>query len=263
MSLNPPAQTPRHAWLYALPGAAMPSAVECAGRILTHRETFKHDFFAATGLYEDAQGQVVVKINRVQGLGGIPLQWIGWFLARREIRHYQVAQGIEGIPALIGPVGATGMAHAFVPGCPLGRYEAVNDQFFDRLEAMLAELHRRDMAYVDLNKRQNILLGEDGRPHLIDFQISLWLPARGWGRLSLLRWFLARFQHGDNYHFLKHKRRLRPDLLREGERLRVERVSIWIRIHRAWARPVTYARRALLRWLRRGETVKVAGSDAK
>ncbi len=258
-----PANRPRHFWLFALPECELPARVRCAGAEYELQETFKHDFFAATGLYRGPHGLAVLKLGRVNELFRLPTNWIGEFLTRRETRIYARAQGIVGVPALIGRVGRNGFMHAFVPGRPLGRDDTVSDTFFDELCELLRELHRREIAYVDLNKRQNILVGDDGRPYLIDFQISLDLPPRGWRRAFPLRWLLRRLQAADWYHALKHKRRLRPDLLSTEERERVERLSIWIRLHRFFARPLTNLRRRALRRLQAGERVVVAGSSAK
>jgi hypothetical protein len=180
------------------------------------------------------------------------------------VEHYTLCQGHPRVPRLIGVVGPNhGFLHDFIPGHPLGRDERVSDSFFDELIALVAWLHERDMAYVDLNKRQNILMGDDGRPYLIDFQISLHLPPRGWRKLAPVRWLLARFQHGDRYHCLKHKRRLRPDLLTDGERAEVESVGFWIRVHRWISHPLRTARRRTLKRLEQSETVSVTGSTAK
>lgn len=265
MKSSPPVPRRRvtHPWLYALPGAALPNVICCHGRQYELLETFKHDFFAATGLYRGPAGVVVAKINRVTPLFGLPMEWAGRFLARREIRFYRALQDVWGVPQLIGPVGPTGFVHAFVPGHPLGRHEAVGDGFFDDLLALVRMLHARGIAYVDLNKRQNILVGDDGRPYLIDFQIALGGPRSLLTRCAPLRWLLAHFQHGDLYHVLKHKRRLRPDQLTEPQRQVVERLNTWIRLHRWIARPLTQLRRRTLRHLRAGAEEVIAGSDAK
>lgn len=241
----------------------MPPCVTCAGQQYRRVTTFKHDFFAATGLYRGPGGLAVLKVNRVTPFFGLPMRWAGRFLGQREIRLYRAAQGLKGVPALLGPVGETGFMHAFVRGHPLERHEEVPDAFFDELLALVHALHERHIAYVDLNKRQNILMGEDGQPHLIDFQISLLLPPTGWRGLRPVRWFLARFQHGDYYHCLKHKRRLRPDQLTPDEVQVVTRLSVWIRLHRWIARPLTQIRRRVLRHLLAGADEAVAGSSAK
>ncbi len=255
--------SPRHAWLYALTEAELPARVTCNGQVYEHVRTFKHDFFAATGLYRGPDGLAVLKLGRQQDCATIPLDWLGRWLTRREVRLYRMLQDLSGVPRLIGMVGSAGFLHAYVPGRPLGREDRVSDDFFDELMEMLETIWRRDIAYVDLNKRQNILLGDDGRPYLIDFQISLYLPARGWRRLTPVRWLLRRFQQADRYHTLKHKRRLRPDQLTSDERRVVERLSIWIRLHRWLTRPLTNLRRRTLKRLSRSETTEVAGSSAK
>ena len=260
-------KTPRdrlkNPWLYALPGGRLPDTVMCDNTRYTHVETFKHDFFAATGLYRGPTGLAVLKLGRATNIHSIPTSWIGKLLEGHEALLYEHAQGLPGVPRFIGRVGDNGLLHEYIPGHPLGRRDQVSDTFFDELEDLLRALHERHIAYVDLNKRQNILKGGDGKPYLIDFQISLLLPPEGWRRWWPVRWFLARFQHADWYHCLKHKRRLRPELLTPAEEAQVARLSIWIRLHRLYARPLTHLRRRILARLKRGEGASVTGSDAK
>ena len=193
----------------------------------------------------------------------IPADWIGAFLTRHEVEIYELLQDLPGVPRLIGTVGPNGFLHEYVPGHPLSRDEQVSDMFCDELLSIIDTLHARHIAYVDLNKRQNVLMGDDGKPYLIDFQISLYLPPVGWRRLRLVRWLLKRFQHADRYHCLKHKQHIRPDLLSDRERAEVERLSIWIRMHRRFTRPLTNLRRRTLKRLSRSETAEIAGSSTK
>lgn len=241
----------------------MPAAVRCNSEVWQHVETFKHDFFAATGMYRCGDRVGVLKMGRITDVFTVPTRWIGRFLARREAHMYEQLDGTAGIPRWIGRVSDTGILHEFVPGHPLGRDERVSDTFFTELLDLVALIHARDMAYVDLNKRQNIIVGDDGRPYLIDFQISLHLPAVGWKKLPPVRWLLGRFQSADWYHCLKHKRRVRPDLLTDAERSEVEQLSPWIKLHRFIARPLTQLRRRTLKRLSESETVTVVGSHAK
>src|SRR5690606_9213688 len=94
---------------------------------------------------------------------------------------------ISGIPRCLGRWGRTGFVHAYVEGHPLQRHEVVDETFFPRLSALIKTLHARQIAYVDLEKRENILVGDDGRPYLIDFQISFHFPPRWNERRGLAR----------------------------------------------------------------------------
>ncbi len=218
-------------------------------------KTYKHDFFAATGLYEGPSGRVILKIGRVQSLFGLPTVWLGRWLADRERRLYDAVEDLQGVPRCMGGWDRTGFVHAFVPGHPLQRKEAVNDDFFRRLESLIATIHERDIAYADLEKRENILVGDDGLPYLIDFQISWYWSAGPSGRSvrwmlnGLGRLILRRLQQADRYHLLKHWRRHRPDQLSEAQLQASYRVGFWIRLHRTFIRPLTLLRRAVLKML--------------
>lgn len=235
--------------LRALGGGRLPETIDLpAGRYRLAR-TVKHDFFAATGFYDGPHARrAVVKLGRTAPFAGMPLEWIGRYLCRRELRFYGSLADLPSVPRVLGTVGPTGFAHEYVQGRPLERGKAVPDGFFAQLQQLLAELHRRQIAYVDTNKPQNILLGDNGRPYLIDFQISWDLNELGNNVLN--RWLLRRLQRADIYHILKHKRRMRPDELQPGERDLAVRRGALIRLHRIVAWPYFRVRRRLMAKLR-------------
>lgn len=236
--------------MHALGRAALPEQISTGGRTFRINRFIKHDFFAATGFYTDVETgeRVVLKMSRTEPFVGIPLRWLGRWVNQREMRFYTKLSDLPNVPKLIGPVGDTGFVHAFAPGEPLSSRSTIPDAFFDDILRLIEVLYARGVAIVDTNKPENILLGDDGRPHLIDFQISfdtadmynIW-PAR-----PLLRMF----RRTDVYHVLKHKRRLRPDLLTEVERALVERRSWPVRLHRTLTRPYFIIRRQLFAYLR-------------
>ncbi|MFQ5429138.1 MAG: hypothetical protein ACE5E1_02410 [Phycisphaerae bacterium] len=212
-------------------------------------QTFKHDFFAATGLYAGGGNRVVLKVGRQARCFGLPLGWVGRFLMKHEVRLFRHARSIDGVPELLGTWGETGLLHAYVEGRPLAKGDKLDDDFFPRLSAMLDRIHALDMAYVDLEKRENILLGADGRPHLIDFQISWHLRPEHGGRTWPARRILRILQAADRYHLLKHWRRARPDQMSPQRIAESYRAPFWIAWHRAVFRPVTRLRRQVLVWL--------------
>jgi hypothetical protein len=248
----------KHAWLRALGREDMPPGIALADGEYRHLRTFKHDFFAATGLYEGPSGRVVLKLGRAVGLLGLPMEWIGRVLGSHEASVYERLQDLAGIPRWFGRWRRTGIVHQFVEGHPLQRDEQVGDDFFPRLEALLNELHARGIAYVDLEKRENILVCDDGSPCLIDFQISWrWTGYRRAPRQGLQRLIpvaagdllLAKLQQGDRYHLLKHRRRHRPDTLTPEQIAASYRRGWYIELHRRLSWPFTALRRNVLKLL--------------
>jgi hypothetical protein len=245
--------------LHALGRDGLPGRIDIDAGTFQLEQTVKHDFFAATGFYRaDSGRRLVVKINRRQSLFGLPLRWLGRWLCEREVRAYRKLADVSNVPQLVGTVTDTGLAHVYVEGNPLCKDSRVSDQFFPELLALIDELNRRGLAYVDTNKPQNILLGDDGRPYLFDFQISF--DAAAWWPGLLGRRLLRVFNRADRYHVLKHKRRIRPDQLTPAERELVERRGIFIRAHRVLTRPYFMIRRPLMRWLRSSGRVLPEGS---
>ena len=226
-----------------------------------HSRTVKHDFFAATGFYEDDRGRrAVLKMSRTADFAGLPLVWLGRWLCARELRFYRRLADLPNVPDVLGTVDDTGFVHAYVEGRPLSHDRAIPDGFFTQLRELLAELHCRGVAYVDTNKPENILLGDDGRPHLIDFQIS-WDCRGVVGRTRVGRWWLRRLQAADVYHALKLQRRLRPDEMTPADVERAQRRSPLIHLHRLIIGPWKRLRRCTFQRLRDTGRLLPTGSN--
>lgn len=251
--------SPRNKQMFALPGRP-PEQLAVRGESYRLARVFKHDFWAATCLYEAGQRaegkgpsaprRIVVKFGRAHGFAGAPLRWVGRWLADHEEAIYHALDGIEGIPAWVARLDGVTYAIEYIDAPPLDHLdrEEIPDGLFDRLAEIFAAMHGRGVAYVDANKRSNILVGDDGEPVVIDFQISLrerrdwpW-PLRGMvGRV------IRYLQGKDCYHLYKHKRRLRPDeLTAEEETLSRHRSGVHL-IWRKITKPYRRVRRGYLR----------------
>ncbi len=250
--------------LFAIGDEPPPEIVEAGGRRYRFVRLFKHDFFAMTALYAaessgevaeqaalpsahavPAEAQAVLKVQRDYPYYGLPLSWLGRIIARHEISIYQRLQGVRGVPRFLGRVGATGFLHEFVPGEDLRADLPLTQNFFSELETLFQELHARNIAYVDSNKRENILYGEDGKPWLIDFQISFDLR-HGDTDNSPARWIFRRLARSDWYHFYKHKTRLLPSACTPEDFVRAENRGLLHQLHRLIARPMIQIRRRIL-----------------
>jgi hypothetical protein len=234
--------------LFALGYAELPAQVDALGVTYRFDRLFKHDFFAATALYHRADAPdrlAVLKIQRTYPFYGFPMRWLGKRVANREIRIYQLLQGVPGIPAFLGTVGTTGFLHEFVPGTDLHARLPLTPLFFDQLHDLFQALHDRHLAYVDSNKRENILYGDDHRPWLIDFQISYHCKKGARGNF-LARWLLRRFIRADWYHFYKHKTRLLPSACTPDDFKKARNRGLLHQLHRLIARPLIQLRRKFL-----------------
>jgi hypothetical protein len=248
---NRPAQPPS---FFALGYDGLPTEFEAENQQYRRTKIFKHDFFASTGLYADATGRLVVlKLQRTYPFFGIPMRWLGARIARHEIAIFRQLQGIRGIPKFIGVFGATGYVHEFIPGEDLSPDLHPDEAFFSDLARLFSDLHSNHVAYVDTNKRENILFGSDGRPYLIDFQISFWLK-RGAHDHFLARWIFKRLVHEDWYHYYKHKTRLAPQCCNADDFARANNRSWYIRVHRTIFRPLIQLRRKFLAQFKKSPT---------
>ena len=223
-------------------------------------QVLKHDFFAATGLYQLEGSQqlseksnpkkIILKINRRQHFLGIPLFWLGWLLCAREVSILKRLTGLTGVPCFLERYNRTGFIYEYIYGCTLDEQKNLPDDFFDKLFDLIKQIHKRNIVYFDLNKRGNIILGSDGQPYIIDFQTSRYIGPRFLIGKAVTKHLRDKLQKTDIYHLFKHKRRFCPDSLTAAElALAHSESSRLIRIHRFIANPFRKLRRSLLRFL--------------
>ncbi|MFN6127424.1 MAG: hypothetical protein ACK6DC_17185 [Planctomycetota bacterium] len=243
---------PRPPYLRALGRFEPPAELEADGSPYALLEIFKHDSWAATAVYarskENGESgsfgkRIVCKFNRQASIGFLPMRWLGRVLARRETKFLTTLQSVPGIPAVCREVRLDGVrathvsAHEFIEGKPLSITCNMSGKFFEQLDQLLQDLHTRRIAYVDLHKQENVLVGDDGRPYLIDFQISLRIPNFRW-----LNPLLRVLCECDRYHVAKHRS--------SHHVADAPLVRPWIiRMHRTIAVPFRTLRRRFLVWL--------------
>ncbi len=242
---------PRHntQW-FALP-APPPEEIRIGPASYRLRRTFKHDFFAATSLYE-ATGpaeipKIVAKSYRTRPFCGLPIGWLGRFSRNHERAIYAALSGVEGVPRWVRSLGEAGCAIEYVQAVPLDQEVALPAGFLKRLRGVLHAIHLRGVAYVDANKLSNILVGAEGQPYLVDFQISLrrrddW----PWPLRTIAERIVRYCQSRDLYHLYKHKRRIGTEPLSAREQRLSRWRGGWHRLHRALTKPYRAVRRRFL-----------------
>ncbi len=150
--------------------AQFASELEAAIAAKTGRE-LGSGYQASVHLYATTAGDVVVKTPHRGG----PLAGLWRALLKREQAVYGRLGGIPGIPRSFGLVG-DGLALEYVAGPSLREYEARigdRDAFFAKLLATLKAMHAAGVAHGDLKRKDNIIVGPDERPYLVDFGIAI------------------------------------------------------------------------------------------
>ena len=150
-SIRPAASTakPRPRWLKALGSQSLPETVAIGGVPHRLRETFKHDSWAATGLYEGAAGNDARRQAAPAGTGrrhpdGLAGATDG---SARDPSCSSCLADLKGLPALAGQVSVDGrqlgnaVARDYIEGHPLGNREDVKRLILPALEALLRAMH--------------------------------------------------------------------------------------------------------------------------
>jgi hypothetical protein len=203
-----------------------PQVLRLADGSYHFERTLKADMFSSNMLYRHEGKSYVLKRSRIRAFWGMLLFPLAVVVARREYRTYQQLQDLPGVPRLGPRVGWTAFLHEYVPGATLRatpKRGAINDEFFPRLRETIEALHRRRFFYLDLAKSDNIIVGEDGRPYLIDFQVCVRFPPVGTFLGRLLDPLFELCREEDLYHFCKLRRKWRGDQLTGDESVRARR----------------------------------------
>ncbi len=235
----------------------IPAILKVQGEECRHVRTLKSDPFATTCIYEGPAGKYVFKTYHAHPAFLFFGLRFARYLARREAAHYEQLRTVEGIPDPLGSLNAYTHVREYIEGRVLNKKMPVPDDYFDRLLTLLHNVHARDMVHADVEKPENILVGTDGQPYLIDFQISFTRQGlrRAFGPLAPM--VFERLRQADLYHFYKHKRRTRPDLTTPEEDRMGRRTGFWVGLHRCVTRPYFYLRRKIVKV--RGEEPPVDG----
>ena len=203
-----------------------PSEIVVGGRSYAFERILKDDFFSVNVLYKDAEDRrQVLKLSDFRFILGRLVRPLAGMMSRHEYKIYSALADIPGIPPLGPRVGRNGYIHEFVEGKTLFEVkgEELPDDFFDRLLVIYQEMHARRIVHVDSEKKGNIILGSDGRPYLLDYQISMAFRDPGGLFGGWRERLFDNLVKVDIYHVYKHKRNYRRDLMRPEDWALAER----------------------------------------
>jgi len=143
---------------------------------------------ALTELHDAPAGRFVLKRAR----GPWPWRSLGEAAIRREHAIYRRIAGIPGIPRCLALIDGRLLVLEHIEGATFRRRESeIGDweQFFARLLETIRAIHAAGVAHGDLKRKDNILVGPDARPYLVDFGVASVSRASSlpWGN-AVFRW---------------------------------------------------------------------------
>jgi tRNA A-37 threonylcarbamoyl transferase component Bud32 len=160
--------------------------------------------------------EAVVKDFSVNGF--IFRNLAGRFLVWREKKAYQKLQGIPGIPVLYGTIKGPALIMEKIQGRSLNAVHksgGIPQGFYSELESLLDAIHSAGLAHCDLKREPNIIMGDDGRPYLVDWSASIFRNEFGFFPLSLI---FKRFLRDDLNAVIKLKLKYNPELVTSEEK---------------------------------------------
>ncbi len=149
-----------------------------------------------------------------------PVRLFGRAQVAREMRALARLRDVPGVPACYGRWGRYGVLIERVDGDRITRWCALHPEgrsaMFQGLDRLVEQIHARGVVHLDLRKRDNILIGADGLPSIIDFNASCCFDSDAGPAARLVFSILRRI---DASAVGKWKLKLAPALLRPVEAL--------------------------------------------
>lgn len=179
-------------------------------------------------------------------------------LVGREFRTLRRLQGLKGVPRLyarVGP-GALLMEHLQARRLPRDGEPLPDLVLFERLSMLVGQLHERGVGHGDL-RRMNILMDEEARPYLIDFETAVTGKEGFWGWFS--RFGARRLARVDQVGLAQIKADFYPEELTDAERSLIENAPWYLSVGKALKRLYRYKKprhrqrlkKDIRRWYRR------------
>jgi hypothetical protein len=159
------------------------------------------------------------------------VRWLGRLQIYRECRAYRWVGPIPGLARLVGRIDRHALALEFIDGEELARSPRRFEkgrQYLARLREIVAQMHARGLAHLDLRGRENVMLDHRDELHVLDLAAAVRFRPGSLGHRLFFGWFRL----ADEAALLKFKRLLGAGEYTDEERafLRRFRVyrSLWI-----------------------------------
>jgi len=178
----------------------------------------------------------------------ISLDFLAKFLCDREIRVLKRLESINGVPEFIEQDSSTSFIMSYIEGTPLKYADNLSRSYYNRLENILDQAHRRGVADLDFGNAKDILIQKNGEPAVLDWTCSLvYNPSHGL-RARIVKPFFDYVCRLNKKYLLRSMSRklpheITPDEVNEGYNLGIiERVgSFYKRVRQFFKYSITKA----------------------
>ncbi|MED5535033.1 MAG: hypothetical protein VX690_04995 [Pseudomonadota bacterium] len=162
-------------------------------------DTLGSGYQASIYLYKGPSEKYIIK----KAFGSMIRKKLSEASIRHEEQVYRKLIGIPGIPKCFGLLDTKYLILEYIPG---GSYRTLEhelndkDHFFSNLLSILNDMHAAGVAHGDLKRKDNILVGPNQKPFIIDFGVSVLAEGRGGFIFNAIR-------QADRNAWIKHKYR--------------------------------------------------------
>ena len=149
----------------------------------------------------DGQSFLIKRTNKI----GVFTRRVSEHFIQHEYKIYQRLEGIAGIPKCYGLSDDGSLILEYIDGNSYREKEHIlenRDQFFIDLLALILSIHKAGVSHGDLKRKDNILIGENNQPYLIDFGAAMSLNSKN---QFIKRWLYNFSKQTDLNAWIKHK----------------------------------------------------------
>lgn len=143
----------------------------------------------------------------------------GRFLVWREKKAYEKLKGIKGVPVFYRSINGTAIIMEEITGKSIKavhKTTGIPEGFYSDLNDLLKIIHAAGIAHCDLKRAPNIIVGDDGKPYLVDWSASIFKSEFRPFPLSLI---FKRFVRDDMNAIIKLKLKYSPEKVSSEEKV--------------------------------------------
>jgi predicted Ser/Thr protein kinase len=175
--------------------------------------TLAEGYQGKTLLYEDSSQKFVIKAPHGSGL----IKYIHILMLRHENKVYKNLSDFSGAPKCYGMIDNRYLVIEYINGQPIRKQRPANDQaYFEKLFELIEQMHRLNVAHMDLKKKDNLLTTENDQPYLIDFGAAV-IKKKGLHPFNSFWYKLAK--RFDYNAWIKHKYHNRMDEISDNDQV--------------------------------------------